>query len=226
MTRSSNEELPNANSKKGRCTRCRAVAVFTVGETEILSEYSLGGRDVRELANALTCHGCNGKMIVVSRETWAQEGMGVESEEFVLYFPALGAGILDISVPEKIASCFDEGQRCLSVSAFRAAVVMYRGALAEFVVDKGSEKAAGQNALFDRLKVMAEEDDLHPTIIEWAGSIRVLGNEGGHPEKYDPVAKDEAHEIGNLTRYLIEIHYEMPARLARARGKTSLPEGK
>lgn len=221
MTTASNNELPDANSRKGRCTRCGCVAVFDVGETDQLAEYTVSGRYVREVSNSLTCNGCKRKMIVVSREVWAPEGLGVESEEFVLYFPAPGAGILDESVPEKIASCFDEGQRCLSVTAYRAAVVMYRGALAEFVVDKASEKAAGQDTLFKRLQMMAEENDLHPTINEWTKTIRVLGNEGAHSEKYDPVTRDEAQEIGNLTRYLIDIHYAMPASLAKARGKTS-----
>ena len=102
---------------------------------------------------------------------------------------------------------------------------MYRGALAEFVVNKASAKAAGQYNLISRLEMMAKENDLHPTIIDWATTIRVLGNEGGHPEKYDPVTRDEAHEIGKLTRYLIEIQYEIPARLARTRSNSTQSSG-
>lgn len=221
---SSEDSLPNADSKRGRCTRCGYLAQFTVEETQTIATLSTTPRNIYEKVDTLTCMGCNQSMIVISTEVWSPEGFGVESSEPIFYFPPPGVGVLDESVPTKIASCFDEGQRCLSIGAHRAAVVMFRGALAEFVEANASTNAKSKRDLFARLEQMASENDLHSSLVGWAQIIRTTGNEGAHTEKYENVTKEMAHAMATLTRQLIYLHYEVPAQVDRAKTKSSLPK--
>lgn len=207
---------PSASSPKGLCTRCGHLAQFKLERSHDLEGKSIDGEYTYENASVLRCMGCGSAVISISIDSVGTSHDWKPGETF-FYYPPLGAGTLDPSVPEKINSLFDEGQRCLSVGAFRAAVVMFRGALAEFVQEKGSTNAQGQKDLFRRLEVMFEEGALHPSLVDWARSIRVLGNAGAHPEKYDPVTKEEAHAIAALARELIKVEYEVPAQMERAR---------
>ncbi len=135
-----------------------------------------------------------------------------------MWWPAPGAGILDPQVSEGVASTFDEGSRCLSIGAYRAAAVMFRSSLSLFVKDKGSEKARGERHLKSALKHMKSDGDLHKSLWDWADHLNQLGNEGAHPEDYDDITQEEAEALGNFVRHLISHEYEMPARLLRAQG--------
>ena len=59
---------------------------------------------------------------------------------------------------------------------------MFRAALAEVIEDKGSTMARSKNNLYAKLKQMNDDGTLHPSISEWAGEIRILGNAGGTPK--------------------------------------------
>jgi len=137
-------------------------------------------------------------------------------------YPAPGAGHLDREVDEAVASCYDEGMRCLSIGATRAAAVMFRSALALFVKDKGSAEARRERHLKNALKQMKEDEDLHSSLWDWADHLNQLGNEGAHPEDYDDIKPEEAAALSKFVRHLIRHEYEMPAELLRARGL--LPE--
>lgn len=207
---------PSASSPKGLCTRCGHLAQFKLEQSHNLHGKSNDGDYTYENASVLRCMGCGSAVISLSIDS-VGTSHDLKHGEVFFYYPPMGAGTLDPAVPKKIYSLFDEGHRCLSVGAIRAAVVMFRGALAEFVQDKGSENAQGQKGLFRRLELMSEEGSLHPSLVDWARSIRVLGNEGAHPEKYDPVTRAEAHSIAALARELIKVEYEVPAQVERAR---------
>lgn len=215
MAKSENS-LPSASSPKGLCTRCGHLAQFKLEQSHDVHGESIGGDYIYESAAVLRCMGCGSAVISISKDSLMGGVDWMPGEPFYFY-PPLSAGTLDQSVPAKMISCFDEGQRCLSVGAFRAAAVMLRGVLAEFVQEKGSPNAQGQKDLYLRLKVMAEEGALHPTLVDWAKSIRILGNEGAHTEKFDPVTRDEAYAIAALARHLIQMEYEVPAQMERAR---------
>lgn len=47
--------------------------------------------------------------------------------------------------------------RALSVKAARAAVVMFRGMLAQVVADKGSTTARAKHSLYDKLEQMSQD---------------------------------------------------------------------
>ena len=65
--------------------------------------------------------------------------------------------------------------------------------------------------------LMIDEGDLHGLIGDWADLIRSEGNAGAHSEDYDPVSKERAESISELTKQILYLHYEVPAEVARAR---------
>ena len=127
-------------------------------------------------------------------------------------------GVLDRQVDTGVASAFDEGMRCLSIGANRAASVMFRSALHLFVKDKGNAKAQEERFLKPALKHMKDSGDLHNSLWAWADHLNQLGNEGAHPEDYDEITDAEAKSLGEFLRHLIRHEYEMPAQLLRAQG--------
>jgi hypothetical protein len=134
------------------------------------------------------------------------------------WYPAPGMGILDRQVDEKVASAYDEGMKCLSIGANRAASVMFRSALHLFVKDKGNEQAKNERFLKPALKHMKDAGDLHKSMWDYADHLNQIGNEGAHPEDYDEVTAEEAEGLGKFVRHLIKHEYEMPAQLLRDQG--------
>jgi Domain of unknown function (DUF4145) len=134
----------------------------------------------------------------------------------VYWWPPPGTAQFDPDVPVAVSSCYDEGIKTLSVQAPRAAVVMFRAALAEIVAASGSATAQGKKTLFDQLAEMEREGTLHTSLVAWAKQIRVLGNVGAHPNSLGAVSQDEAEDLASLTRQLITVLYEVPARINRA----------
>ncbi|MGD9986336.1 DUF4145 domain-containing protein [Pseudonocardia sp.] len=171
----------------------------------------------------LTCGGCHNNVIVVEdKYTGGQlsrdrPGGGLIEWRGIHWWPSPGMNASDPDVAAAVADAIAEGTRCLAVQAPRAAVVMYRGALAEIVQDKGSASAKGANSLCAQLKRMADEGDLDKTIFEWASEVRVVGNAGAHPSTMDAVSQDEAAELLRLIRSITEYLYVNPARVRRAR---------
>ncbi|WP_405039457.1 DUF4145 domain-containing protein [Serinicoccus sp. LYQ92] len=157
----------------------------------------------------LKCYGCNRSTLVVTDELG--EGR--------TWYPTPGMGTLDEEVDPEVASAYDEGMRCLSIGANRAAAVMFRSALHLFVKDMGDEAARGERFLKPALTRMKSSGDLHKSLWEWADHLNQLGNEGAHPEDYDEVTAEEAEALGSFLRHLIRHEYEMPAQLLRAQGR-------
>jgi hypothetical protein len=166
-----------------------------------------GGNVIDERLTTVLCHGCKRGTVVVTRQ-----GQGVH------WYPAPGAGHLDGQVNQAVASAYDEGMRCLSIRANRAAAVMFRSTLSLFVKDKGNEKAKAERHLKTALKHMKDSGDLHSSLWNWADHLNQLGNKGAHPEDYDDVTPGEATGLGKFVRHLIAHEYEMPAQLLRDQG--------
>lgn len=210
------DKLPSALSPQGTCTRCGLSSQFKVYEKVQLTGYGATIGKSFEQAYFLQCLGCNQIVITISTDS-TNSRLGLTTGEPFFYFPPLGFRVIDDSIPNDIGSCYEESQRCLSVAAYRATVVMCRSALALFVKDKGSSKANEQTNLDKKLGVMIEEGDLHTLIGDWAHLVRTEGNAGAHPENYEPVSKEKAESISELTKQMLFLHYEVPAEVLRAR---------
>lgn len=177
------------------------------------------GADGRVTANAeeqvhvLRCLGCKQKTLVIeTRESPLDDYRGT------LWWPPPGAGSLDPSVPKLVADAYDEGVRCLSVTAPHAAVTMLRSALAQIVLDKGSPDA--QSKVKTNLStgiVQWHKDGLNDMLAEWAQHARIVGNAGAHQEAYEPVSMVDAEDLRQLVHQFITVVYVTPARIAQAR---------
>lgn len=160
-----------------------------------------------EAVSVLQCSGCGRGLAVVTDH----KGSGI------FWYPTPGAGDMDPAVCKEVASCYDEGVRCLSIGAARAAAVMFRSALSLIVKDRGGPRAKSERHLKTALGRMKEDGTLHPKLWEWADHLNQLGNEGAHPEDHDPVTVEEAKGLAMFLRRWIELEYEWPARLERDR---------
>jgi len=168
--------------------------------------------------------GCQDSIVVVERVVpQAAQANGQPVFEGIHWWPIPGVGDLDPDIPSQVGSAYSEGMRALSVKAARAAVVMFRGMLAQVVADKGSPDAQAKHSLYGKLEQMSQDGSLHPSLVEWAREIRLIGNAAAHPDALDPVSDEEAADLGRLCRQLLNVIYEVPARIARtraARGST------
>lgn len=206
------DALPERDSPRGRCPRCGHIVGF-----QVLWTQNLDRPDGKNRAAGLECMSCNKDTVVI--EEMVKPGAPYMRPEYraIHWWPTPGADDLDPEVPGEVASAFGEGMRALSVRAPRAAVVMFRGMLAFLVQDKGSQEAKSKNSLFKRLEAMAQDGTLHPSLVDWAKEIRVIGNAGAHPDELGPVSEEEARDLSRLCRQMISVVYEVPARIARSR---------
>jgi hypothetical protein len=209
------DSLPTLEDPTGPCPRCRRVSNFYHWHTQPL--VSTGGGELDdERVVVLGCMGCGRGTAVVERQV-IEESTGTAIWAGLHWWPVPGAGILDSEVPEAVASAYDEGTRCLAVRADRASVVMFRAALAEIVTNKGSAAAKGSRGLTAQLRQMADDGDLYPSLVDWADEIRSLGDVGAHPNELGDVDHDDAVNLSHLTRRMIDVLYEVPARVNRSR---------
>jgi hypothetical protein len=173
----------------------------------------------------LACQGCGQNVVViedqfvggVAKRSGGNSG-SVQWRGFHWWLTPGGAAS-DPSIPGPGADAIKEGERCLAVSAPRAAAVMFRSALAMVVKNKGSSSAQAKTNLAGQLKQMSLDGDLDRTLADWADHVRIVGNSGAHPGELAPVTIDEAQELSRLMTALTDYLYVMPARVARARTK-------
>jgi len=224
---------PDSTEPFGLCPRCDRHSNFTLAghapvsytSTYVQNRDGDQGRDFDQRLSVLTCQGCSQNVIVVEDEyiggvaRRAGGRSGANEWRGIHWWPTPGGAPRDASLPGNVADAISEGERCLAVLAPRAAVVMFRAALALIVTDKGSPTARAKSNLAGQLQQMSQDGDLDRTLSDWASHIRLVGNSGAHPGTLDPVSAEEAQDLSRLMASLVEYLYVMPARVARARSK-------
>jgi Domain of unknown function (DUF4145) len=186
------DEPPDSTFPYCPCPRCGRLSNFTCIASAPLhysGERALGragdDRLFDEQVSVLACQGCRNNIVVVEEELVGgkrrRDGFktgGICQWRGVHWWPTPGSTPADPDVPQVVANTIAEGLRCLAVKAPRAAVVMFRGALAEIVSDKGSPDAHTKRNLAQQLEQMKADGDLDRTIAEWAAGVRIIGNAG------------------------------------------------
>lgn len=206
------DTLPTSLDPSGKCGRCGRVAQFTHVLTQILRrQISFAAHRVVERAVILECQGCKECTVVI-------ESFGGGVVKGLYWWPMSGFDVpADAGVPTEVADAYNEGVRCIAVDAPNAAVAMFRTAIAQIVVEKGSETARWQRDLYRRIEKMAEEGALFADFGDWAHHIRSVGNAGAHGEAFEPVTLEDAQELQSFLGQLIDFLYVQPARLLAAR---------
>jgi len=208
------DTLPTSRDPSGTCPRCGRVSNFT-------PEQSLNLRSSVESVTPLRCQDCRDAIIVV--EAFGHLD-GVSKWRGVHWWPKPGHLEDAADVPTNLASAFQEGVRCVGVEAPHAAVAMFRNALSQIVQDKGSEEARKKRTLNDAVKQMADDRTLHDGFKEWADHVRTVGNAGAHQETWDEIPLEQAQELQDLVKHLIDTLYVQPAKLRRAMPATKRPK--
>ena len=226
------DALPDSTEPTGPCPRCGRASNFgLVGTLPVTFRNDLymtdaGGRRQAvcdEQVSVLQCFGCRQNVVVIEEQyvggVPARSGgnSGTVQWRGIHWWPSPGMRPADPDIPAAVADAVAEGTRCLAVRAPRAAVVMFRGALAEIVTDRGSAEAKNKHQLAAQLAQMASDGALDATLADWASHIRVIGNAGAHPNTLAPVSMDEAEDLARLLAALLDYLYVMPARVQRAR---------
>lgn len=207
------DDLPNAISRSGLCTRCGQISRFTISGSYCLGEFEIGYDMFECTASILRCRSCFELMFVLSNDLMPL-GSAWEVESFPFYyFPPIESKALAGSMPRKIVSWLDEGQKCLSVGAYRAAVTMFRSAIAEFISINESPTKANDHGQTNRFEVNIRKDKEQPSLIDWANSIKMLRGEERIAERIEKVTKDEALEVASFVIQLLGLQFELPRPL-------------
>jgi hypothetical protein len=192
------DTLPDAADPSGPCPRCGRVSNFEVVQSIPVSFRSdiffPGGQRIpRQQVSVLECYGCRARTVVVED----------------VYVGGVRHG--------SSGQTYDEALRCLSAGAPNGAAALLRTALALIVADKGSETAKAKRDLSDKIKQMVRDGGPLGALGDWAEHVNLYGNAGAHPYIYGAVTPEEAKNTAALTRSMIELLYEAPARFERRR---------
>lgn len=125
-------------------------------------------------------------------------------------------------VPESVERVFSEGAACLAIGCWNAAGTMFR--LCVDLATRGmlpTEDVSGLNAktrrdLGLRLPWLIENGVLPEALKELSSCIKDDGNDGAHQ---GTLGEDEARDILDFTRVLLERIYTEPRRLELARDR-------
>lgn len=116
-------------------------------------------------------------------------------------------------VPKEVISDYEEGLRCLSSNAPKAAVSMFRRSLQYSLINLGVDEKLD---LINQIKAVPKLTD---DIKDWAHNIRIFGNWGAHPQK--DLLKDadlnKAKEVKDFIEEFFNYVYVMPGKVAAAR---------
>jgi hypothetical protein len=136
--------------------------------------------------------------------------------EQMVWLPEHATGKDFPDVPEHIAAAADEAYQCLSIGAFRGAVILARAVVEATCKDKG----VNSGKLYDKIEKMGEQHMLKPAAVEEAHEIRFLGNDMAHGDfAASAVEKDDAEDMLRLMSSILNEVYQDPANLARIKAK-------
>ncbi len=120
-------------------------------------------------------------------------------------------------VPKNIKELFIEAQKIFrDAESSRYAAVACRNVVEAVIRDRLGLDKTHEN-LASLINRVVEEEKIPPVLTEWAHAIRLLGNQGAHPD--NAPSEDEVREILEFTRVFLEFVYTYPERIRRLRRK-------
>ena len=120
-----------------------------------------------------------------------------------ILYPIEGNTLLT-SVPYKILKPYLQAVRNYEMAQYEPCVIMCRRALEVLAKDKN---ILGSN-LYERLVTMHDQGILDKRMLEWAHSIRLVGNEAVHDDEGD-IPMSDANDILEFTEALLYYIYEV-----------------
>lgn len=129
----------------------------------------------------------------------------------------------NIPISQEIRDDYREAGLCLSAGCNKASLVMSRRVLQRCLKEQGWT----QHRLVDAIDNAIENNILRPPFHDIANEIREYGNLGAHPddEQLENANHDNALQVLEFARLLIQELYEMPAAAERLRRQREAPNG-
>ncbi len=111
-------------------------------------------------------------------------------------------------VPTEVCSLYDEARRCMSVSAYTAAVLVCRKLLMHIAVEKNAPEG---KSFLEYVEYLCDNGYVPPDGKGWVDHIRKMGNEANH--EIAEVSRTDAEELISFSEMLLRFIYELPARI-------------
>lgn len=169
----------------------------------------------------LRCRGCHEGTAVIEEVKEIKDSGGEFAYSGIFWWPLPRSSALDAAIPQNLRKLFADADRCLAANVPDAAGVMFRRCLEGIVRDKGSQQAiaildAPKGGLAKALQQMSTEGTLHPTLSQWAKTVRLSGNTGGHYSPGEELNVAQARDLGKFIEQLFSYLYVMPAKVRAA----------
>jgi hypothetical protein len=113
--------------------------------------------------------------------------------------------------PPEVNEDFIEAQKCYSVEAYKATVLLCRRALESMA---GSQQAKGKN-LSEKIEDLYNREAISKGTFEIATQVRQFGNYGAHPrdDLLGGITEPDAGAILEITQHLLKDVYEIPGKV-------------
>ena len=113
-------------------------------------------------------------------------------------------------VPTEVSSLYDEARRCMSVSAYTAAVLVCRKLLMHIAVQKGEKEG---KSFIAYVEYLSDKGYVPPDGKGWVDHIRNRGNEANH--EIAEITREHAEELITFSEMLLKFVFELPSRIPR-----------
>jgi hypothetical protein len=124
-------------------------------------------------------------------------------------WPGVAFGAKVAALPNPVQGLYEEARRCMSVSAYTAAVMACRKLLMNIAVEKGAKE---DQSFKHYVEWLVENHYVPPGSEALVEHIRSTG--GGANHEIDLVSQAAAEEVMSFAELLLKFVYEFPARIA------------
>lgn len=142
------------------------------------------------------CPNCLQPVLLSMAEVGEEDGV-VEYSVPAMLYPARAAA--DPAWPKKVSQRYTEAETCLRSGTFNAAAVMCRRTMEQVCLELGVNEKTLVKSL-EKLRQLGAMDD---RLLQWANSLRAVGNVGAHAGSED-VSREDASDVLEFARALID----------------------
>jgi hypothetical protein len=123
--------------------------------------------------------------------------------------------------PTAIGSAYVQAVKALEVEAWDAAATMARRA-----VQAATRAAkAKPSTPYNEIEELKSKGLLTPALAEWAHEVRLVGNDGAHPDGDDVVDEEDARQVTDFAYQLAMYLFTMPAEVEEHRKRRKAANG-
>ena len=157
------------------------------------------------------CKNCAGYVMVL----WSASEFSASIHDYHVLPWALDVRNYPEEWPDEVGRYWLQARRNILSENWDAVAVMARSALQLALRNKN----ASGNSLKQEIDDLAEKGILAPIMKEWADQIRLLGNESAHPDPAQVIDPQDARDIVEFLRFLLEYLYTFPHQIQQYRNR-------